>query len=49
MASSSCPIQDVRTLMWDWGLPDVLKLKEFCDIKDSYEEAAEKDQALKNK
>lgn len=46
LASKNCPIRNPRTLMWEFTLPEFLKLSEFVEIKDAFELAAHKDADL---
>ena len=47
MSSSGCPEKDLKRLMWEYSLPEVLQFKQFCDIREALEEAHRRDEDLK--
>ncbi len=49
MASKNCPATDIRTLKWDYSLPEFIKLQEYVNIMDDVEQAVHKDQKVKQK
>ena len=49
ISSPHCPIKNYRELMWEWTLPEVVKLAEYAEIRDAFETAHHKDEELKQK
>ncbi len=49
MSSDNCPTKELKSLKWDYSLPDFLKLKEYVDIMDDVERSVNKDQEIKLK
>ena len=49
ISSQHCPIKNYRELMWEWTLPEVVKLAEYSEIRDSFEQAQHKDSELQQR
>lgn len=49
VSSKNCPVRDPKILMWNYTLPEFLKLAEFVEIRDAFEVAAIKDADLERK
>jgi hypothetical protein len=49
LASKSCRGETLHSLMYQYSLPEILKLKEFVEIMEDVERAAYKDQKAESK